>query len=414
LNYTISIKLIIAVALFALSSCGSKQNTNELHFRVVPSTFSNHVVIEGQVNAINTSMVVCPQRISGTVVFIVEDGTPVEKGDTVCIIENRELENRYEAMLTRLAKSKARYEKGIADLEMNYALLEAQIESNEAQTSITNLDSAQLQYLTQQQRRIKELEIERAAIEKKKLQKKLHYLEIINESKLRKLKIQIEQDELRAEEYKQRLSQMFLTAPRAGIARAATFRRHGNPVKEGDNVWRGRPLVEIPDTSDVHILIQATETLFKRIDIGDTIEYTFDAMAGNRAWGNIERKAPIGQSVSRGSKVKVFDITASVDSFLTLPEVGVSANCRITFSYLPDTMVVPQVAVYPFDSIHVVYVKDNNKYQRCQVIKGYESPKETVIISGVKYDDLISLVEPPESSVSETVYLDKIETNNTN
>lgn len=414
MNYTISIKYFVTILFIALVSCGSDKNTNELHYRVVPTTFTDHIVIEGQVNAINTSMVVCPQNIYGTVVYIVEDGTTVEKGDTVCIIENRELENQYEEMLTKLENSKARYEKGLADLEMNYALLEAQIESNDAQTSIVNLDSAQLQYLTEQQRRIKELEIEKAAIEKEKLQKKRYYLEIINESKLRKLKIEIEQDELRVKEYKERLSQMVLTAPRAGIARPAKFRRHDDPVKEGDDVWRGHPLVEIPDVSEVNVLVQATETQFKRITIGDTVEYTFDAMAGNRAWGNITKKAPVGRSVNQESNVKVFDITASVDSFLTIPEVGISANCKITFNYMADTIVVPQVAVYTYDSIYVVYVQDNRQYKRCEIKKGYESPKETVIVNGLKYNDEVSLVEPAESKVSETIYLDRIETNNTN
>jgi HlyD family secretion protein/macrolide-specific efflux system membrane fusion protein len=414
LNSTFLIRNIVAIAFLTLASCGSDNNTDELHYRVVPTSFSDHIIIEGQVNAINTSMVVCPQNIHGTVVYIVEDGTAVEKGDTVCMIENRELENNYDQMLTRLENSKARYEKGLADLEMNYALLEAQIESNEAQTSIANLDSAQLKYLTEQQRRIKELEIEKAAIEKEKLQKKKYYLEIINESKLRKLKIEIEQDELRVEEYKERLSQMVLTAPRAGIARPAKFRRHDDPVKEGDDVWRGHPLVEIPDISEVNVLVEATETQFKRITIGDTVEYTFDAMAGNRAWGVVAKKAPIGRSVNRDSNVKVFDITASVDSFLTIPEVGISANCKITFNYMADTMVVPQVAVYPYDSIYVAYVKDNRQYKRCEIKKGYESPKETVIVNGLKYNDMVSLVEPAEGKVSETIYLDSTETNNTN
>jgi HlyD family secretion protein len=414
LNIKFPTKYIVAVVLFVLVSCGSGNSTQELHYRVLPTTFSDHIVIDGQVNAINTSMVVCPQNISGTVVFIVEDGTYVEKGDTVCILENRELENRLDDMVARLEQSKANYEKGMADLEMNYALLTAQIESNEAQTSITNLDSAQLQYLTEQQRRVKELEIERAAIEKEKLQTKLHYLEIINESKLRKLKIQIEQDQLRAEEYKERLLKMVLTASRAGIARPAKYRRHDNPVKEGDDVWRGHPLVEIPDISAVNVQIQATETQFKRISIGDTVEYTFDAMAGNRAWGSITKKAPIGQPISRGSDVKVFDITVSVDSFLTMPEVGISANCKITFNYLADTIVVPQVGVHQYDSIYVVYVKDKNRYQRCEVRKGYESPKETVIIDGLNYNDLVSLIKPDENRVSETIYLNNAETNNTN
>ncbi|MCF8363309.1 MAG: efflux RND transporter periplasmic adaptor subunit [Prolixibacteraceae bacterium] len=408
-------KYIIIMLLIGFFSCQSTGGGEELFHCVLPTTFSNHIVINGQVDAISTSMVSCPQNVNGTIVFIIEDGTYVEKGDTVCILENRELENRYDNMVANLEQSKANYEKGMANLEMNYALLTAQVESNEAQTSITNLDSVQLQYLSEQQRRIKELEIEKAAIEKEKLQTKLHYLEIINESKLRKLKIKIEQDEVRAREYKKILSGMVLTAPRDGIAKPAQVRwRGGQPVKEGDEVWRGHPLVEIPDVSNVNVSIEATESQFKKISVGDTVDFTFDAMAGNQAWGKIERKAPIGQPVSRGSNVKIFNITASVDSCLSLPEVGISANCKITFNFQKNAIVVPQVAVHQHDSIYVVYVKDNNTYQRREVRKGFESPKETVIVDGLKYNDLVSLIKPDENSVSETIYLQNTETNNKN
>nr|MDA3818663.1 hypothetical protein [Prolixibacteraceae bacterium] len=95
-------------------------------------------------------------------------------------------------------------------------------------------------------------------------------------------------------------------------------------------------------------------------------------------------------------------------------EVGISANCKITFNYLADTIVVPQVGVHQYDSIYVVYVKDKNRYQRCEVRKGYESPKETVIIDGLNYNDLVSLIKPDENRVSETIYLNNAETNNTN
>lgn len=400
-----SYHLLFLFIFFLFTACQNKGSESTLHFVSSPSTFSNHYVAEGQVNAISTSLINCPQQLSGTVVFIIEDGSRVKQGDTVCVIENRELENRYEEMLRRLEQSKAQYAKGVADLEMNFALLEAQVESNEAQTSITNLDSAQLQYLTSQQRRIKELELERAAVEKEKLQKKLHYLEIINQSELRKLKIRIEQDEMQVAEFKKLLSELVMVAPLDGVAIRAEHRRGNEKVKEGDEVWNGMTLVEIPDVEKVNVLMQVSESVFKQIEVGDTVEYTFDAMPGNRAWGNIQKKAPIGQTIQGSSNVKVFDITASIDTFQTLPEVGISANAKITFDLQENSVVIPQVSLFAYDSISVVYVKVKKGYERRQVTKGIESATEVVILDGLKFNEVLALTHPSEQEITETVRL---------
>ena len=394
--------LFIFISVF-FTSCREKNQS--IYYKLIPSTFSDELIIEGTVEAVNSATIACPSRINGTIKYIVEEGAYVHKGDTVCILENSELSNNYENLLANVEKSKAQYEKSKADLKMSYAVLKAQVENNNAQTQITNLDSAQLSYLSPQQRKIKELELEKAAIEKAKYEKKLEYLEKINKSELEKLKLQIDRTQFRADRIKERLDNMVLISPQDGLVLRGIAWATGNKVQEGDQGWSGMPVATIPDMTEMKVVIQAPESEYKRIKENDQVLYTFDAMPGNRAWGKILKRAPMGKPINNKSKVKYFEITATVDSFKVIPDLGISANCKVMLAEVTDTVVVPQLAIFDEDSISVVYVKHGHHFEKREVLLGESSPKEAVIIAGLNGDETVSFEKPLSSKIKSTILL---------
>jgi multidrug resistance efflux pump len=400
-------KLFIVVVLLPslVVSCNNENKNKMVLHQLALQSFSNELFVEGTVEALHSSTITCSRQLDGTIVYLIEDGAPVLKGDTVCIMENRESTSRYEDLLVRVEQTKAQYAKSEADLAMSYALLEAQVKSNEAQTAITNLDSLQLKYISVQQRKIKELELKKAAIEKAKFKMKLNFLEQINESELRKLELKIKQDENHAQKIKDIIDQMVMLAPQDGIALRSISPFSGNKTQEGDQVWGGMPIVDIPELTEMKVMISAAESEYKRIKVGDKVMYTFDGMPGNQAWGMIKRKAPMGKAIKRNSKVKHFEITATVDSFKVIPDPGLSANCRVLLDFLPDTVVVPMLAVFDEDSMKVVYVKTKNNFEKREIFPGISSPRETVVIAGLEGHELISFVKPPSSKVKSNVLI---------
>ena len=395
--------LFVLLFLLLLGSCKNKNQS--IYYQLIPATFSDIIKVEGTVEAVKSSTITCPSRINGTVIYIIEEGSLVQQGDTVCILENKELVNDYESLLTEVDKSKAQYEKSKADLEMNYAVLKAQVDNNEAQTQITNLDSAQLSYMSPQQRKIKELELKKAAIEKSKFEKKLEFLEKINESELKKVKLQIERNQNRADRIKDQLNDMIMVAAQSGIVMRGIAWATGNKVQEGDQAWGGMPVANIPDLSEMKVTIQAAESVYKRINEGDSLVYTFDAMPGNMAWGKISKKAPMGKPISRNSKVKYFEVTASVDSFKVIPDLGISANCMIVLAELTDTVIVPQLAIFDEDSMNVVYVKTGKHFEKREVLLGASSPKEAVIAAGLSGNEVVTFEKPVTGRIKSTVLL---------
>lgn len=396
---------VILTLLFCFSSCNLKDKENISTYAISNTDFEHSILIEGIVEPIRFTSLVCPRNVDGIVTFLIENGTYVNEGEVVCIIEDNNQQNNYDNLKNSLETAIAELNKVNADLKLQYALLEAQVQNNEVDTEIADLDSLQLLFATPTQRRIKELELERAYVEKAKFEQKLKALDIINQSEVKKLEINIQQLTNRLQSAEKILEELTIRAPKKGLAIVADSRMTGEKLKVGDNVWNNMPVVTIPEMSEMKVKMSVNETDFRQINENDSVAFTFDAMPGNSGYGRIIKKLPVGQPYKRDSKVKFFEVEASLDSVLQLPEPGFTANSRIITNYINDTIVVPQVAIYDVDSMKVVYARNNKKYEVRQIMTGASSMKESVVTSGLKQGDVISLIKPSASHIRGTKLL---------
>lgn len=380
--------------ILVMFSCCSNKKENISTFVVKTTNYEDILEISGLVEPVNVLTFTAPQWVDGKIIYLIKDGTQVEAGETLAIIEDKGREENYENNLANLAIMTADLEKTKADLDMQYALLEAQVQNNAAETQITNLDSTNLKFLSPNQQKIRQLEIERSAIVQRQLSNKLKSLSIINQSEIRKMELRIAQYQNRVQSSKDQLDELIVKSTSSGIAMHATnpFRR--KKIAEGDPIYDGMPLVIIPQMDQMKVKIQATEGDYKLINVDDSVTYTFDAMPGNRAWGKVLKKSPVGQTLKENSKVKFFEIEASIDKMDVVPKPDLSARCRITLKQIPDTLVIPQVAIFEQDSMNVVYVKKGEKFERRQILTGTTSSKSAVVVAGLKPREEISLSKP--------------------
>ena len=160
--------------LFFLCSC-NKNNKEEIStYPIIKSNFENSLVIDGVAEPVSYTTIACPNNVDAIITYLIDDGTYVNEGDVVCILEDNDHKTIHDNLAIELETAEAELSKVKADLLMQYALLEAQVKNNKADTEIAQLDSLQLQFATPTQKRIKELELERALIEKNKLFKINH------------------------------------------------------------------------------------------------------------------------------------------------------------------------------------------------------------------------------------------------
>ena len=392
------------LVLFACTNDDSKLST----FTTSYGNFSNTLLIEGFTEPLQSTSITIPGFvggfIDGTVEYIIEDGTIVEEGQVICIIDCPQILSEYEQINISLENAETGLNKTKADLNLQLALLEAQVRTNEADTKISQMDSLQLAFLSPSQRKIKELELERASTEKARYEKKLEALKLIQQSEIRTLEIEIDRLKIRVAAVKERVDALTIKAPRNGLAILA-ISSSGNKLQVGDNLWTGRPVATLPDISAMKVMILASESDFKLISINDSVFYTFDAMPGNTGTGKILKKSPIGQPYKRGSNVKIFDIEASLDQVTTMPEPGFTTNCQIFLKQVDDVIAIPQIALFDEDSMKVVFVKRHKGFEKRQVLADMSSTKETVITAGLEEGEVIALSKPNVSLVKTSVIL---------
>jgi len=397
--------ILSTMAVVLLAACNNNKNDSTLTYLVATDTFSESLLVEGTVEAVNSRTITCPMIGDLTIKYLIDDGTMVKAGDTVCILENKQLVDQYENAIKNLELSKAEYNKIQADLALDLAMLEAQVKNNEAQTSITNLDSAQLQYASPTQKKITELELKIARIQKEKLDRKLTAVKRINQSEVRKAELRIRQNENNVKRQEEQLSQLVLLAPIDGLAMRSISWVSGNKVVEGENAYPPMPLIEIPDLSLMRTSFSVSETEYKRIKIGQKVEYTFDAMPGNTAQGSITFRSSVGRELSRNSKVKLFDMQASIDTANLLPGAGLSARARIIITQIPDTIVIPSIAIFDEDSTKVVYIQNGNRYNKQEIITAESSQKQTIVAAGLQPGDVLAMAHPKASQVGKFIPL---------
>lgn len=395
---------ILLPVLLSFYSCNSLDDKAISTYTVGRGDFKNTLVIDGYTEPVRVTNVMCPPRVDAIVVYLVEDGTYVEEGEVVCRLEDSDLESDYEVVQTNLENAKAEFEKLKADLQMQYALLEAQVQNNEAEAFMAAYDSLQLVYATPNQKKIKELEMQKVAIEKGKYESKLAALEVIQQSDVRKKELEIKRLQARVDEFRDRMDQLEVRTTVSGLAIRPIYRITGKKLHEGDNVWNRMVLITIPDMKEMKIKIDAPENEYKFMSVGDSVYYTFDAMPDNMGFGKITVKPPVGQGIG-GTKAKFFEVEASLDSVLHMPEPGFTAKCHIMLKELKDTIYVPQISIFEEDTIKAVYVRNRKGFEMRQVLTGMTSQKEAVITAGLQGGEEIALSKPRKNQVKDMVFL---------
>ena len=390
-------RLIFVVVFFQLFSCTNETSIST--YTVSNGNFTHSMLVEGFVEPVLSTTLTTPRGSNGTVQFLVEEGEQVEEGEVVCIIENNQLANDYDQILIQLENSETGLNKTKADLNMQFALLEAQVRTNEADTKIAQMDSLQLAYVSPSQRAIKELELEKATIQKARYEKKLEALKFIQQTEIRKMELEIQRFKLRVNTMKEQLDGLTIKAPRKGMVVRTINPMTGKKLQIGDQVWSNFPIATLPEYKEMKVKITASEADFKHISMNDSVVYTFDAMPENKGSGKIIKKSPIGQPYKRGATVKFFEIEASIVEVDSMPDPGFTANCLIIMKLVENVISIPQIAVFEDDSIKVVYVQRKKGFESRQVLTDISSPTETVVTAGLEDGDVVALSKPKATRI---------------
>jgi len=328
------------------------------------------------------------------IVDMVEEGKIVKKGDYIAQLDQTEISNRMRDRMQEREKRDADLKNARIDSTVRLTQMREEIANSVLDLEYNKIDLEQSQYESEAYQRKAQMAYQKAEIQVEK--KRRDYLLEQNRWKTRVLR-----DERRLEwlddliaRYEQAIAATRITTPEDGIVMFGK-NWNGSKYSKDDEISMWRPLIAtLPDMSSV-----ISETYVKEIDIskinkGDSVNITIDALPDKSYAGEVTYIAAIGED-QPGFDMKVFKVIVRFQDSDDDLKPGMTCTNHIVFDHYQDHPLIPVEAVYRDSSQTVVYLKHGGTVTRQPVEVGAENKGMTVVLDGLKEGDRI-LMNPPE------------------
>ncbi len=399
-NFRINLQKLSYVLMFSFFlSCVNKYD-RILTYKVEKKDFINKIKTQGVIEAKRFVVVPCPQIWPQPKInTLVPEGSFIKKGDIVCLMDAAQVELDYKNALNELESVQAEYIKTEADIKLQRMLLESQVKSVEASVEISKLQAKKLEFVSPIKRQITELQIQRSELEMAKIDKKLASLKIIQQSELNRMKMKIKQAENKVNRATMFLDELTIKSPVDGMVVYAQNLLTGQKVKEGDALFGGMPIVQIPAAEGMEVKLKVNETQVKRIQSGQQVKISIDALPKIKLTGKVTKVASMGKPIKKDSKIKAFDVSVELDSTNSDFQIGLTTTCEIYTQTFVDTFAIPLDCVFEKDSLNIVYVRNGSKFKTRAVTLENRGDNFVVIKEGLIGGEALALTEPSQSLI---------------
>lgn len=407
---------VFALIVLIIASCQPDQKT------VITSVlerkdFSEKIFGTGTLQSANNNIITTPRIPSNSikVIYLGEEGTQVQAGDTVCILEAIDIQNQFDQHEEGLEKLNADLIKLEASNAFELALLNATLEEFKASKRLSKLDSLQMLFSSKEKSQIKILEEKINEIQQQKVIRRMEAQNRINEQSVRALNSQIIQKKQIIQQTQDLIDQLVLKAPAPGLLLYATMPSRisissngemttsgGENITVGIQARMDMPLILLPDLDSMQIVLMLQEAEYKRIQKGQRVLIQPEAQADLSTTGTVKSKSLSSQPLAYRYKVKSYKVVIDIDSLDNHFLPGLSTNCELIVQDINDTIVAPSIAIFESDSLKYIYVERDGYFEKQLIETGTSNPSETIVTKGLIGNETIALMEPPINLIRRT------------
>jgi RND family efflux transporter MFP subunit len=202
------------------------------------------------------------------------------------------------------------------------------------------------------------------------------------------------------------LSKTVIRAPVDGVINVLpNFRASGQwgstppPFNEGDTVWTGAPIAEIPDLSEMMIQLELDEVDRGKLQLGQAVKIRVDAIPEREFEATLDWISPIAATVfrGRGSIEKNFPARATLKAVDRRMRPGMSASAEIVIESQPGALMIPARASFVHEGMPAVYVERNGSFEIRAIEVGNRNQGDLVVLGGLEEGARVTLEDPAEA-----------------
>jgi len=327
-------------------------------------------------------------EISGIVTRLTaESGQEIAAGAVIAAISDPTVQGDIEAAQAKLDEARANLT-GLqaggrpTDLaEIDNSLNRARFDLEQARSTLASLERLKAkQAATQQEVDAAHQKVQQSELEIAGLAKRRESLAATVPS-LSAAKARVQDAEAALSQARSRGALLEVRTPIAGIA-------YGCEARRGSYVNAGDLICNIGRMDELRVRVFVDEPELGRVEVGELVTITWDALPGRHWEGRVERKPSAIQSL--GSR-QVGEVLVSIPNEGRVLVPGTNVNADIRTAVAENAIVVPKEALRHDPQGDFVYVLKGDAIERCAVKKGVSSITQTQITEGLNENDSVAL-----------------------
>ena len=203
------------------------------------------------------------------------------------------------------------------------------------------------------------------------------------------------------------LGMMQLRAPTDGVVNVlSNFRSQGTfgqstpPFREGDNVWNGAEIVEIPELTELYIDLRLEEVDRGKLQLGQTVRIRVDAIPDKEFIATLDFISPIAALVFKGGATpeKTFPARATLKSLDPRLSPGMSASAEVIIERDPNQLLIPVRSSFDKDGKPAAYLQEGKSFRLVPIEVGRRNDDDIIVTGGLKEGDIVTLESPADAA----------------
>ncbi len=383
--------------LLALSSCFGGGEVDVPQANATAGPFEMVLAITGELEAVNSVFITAPD-LGRTikVTSIVDEGVRVEKDQVLVEFDRNELEveledeeAKLEVATTKIAQHRAQMEVKLADL--GDAMFRSELDLERAKMRVSDSET-----IPRVEREGAKLDVKESQVAVERARKALEAARLEGEAELELLQIEARRAQARVDKVSDRLDKTVIKAPAAGLVIKQDIWHGGKrgPVQEGDSVWRGSQILELPDLSQMQVIAWVHEVDAGLVQEGQQVSVVIDAHPEPPHRGQVQRVAEVAVERDDDSGVKHLKVTVSLERVDEVMKPGMTVRAELLVDRQEDVISIPQEGVFYDEQESFVFVPGLGGWKRAAVTLGATNDTHVVVTAGLEAGATVALADP--------------------
>ena len=391
--------LIVSLLSFSIMAC-SEQKSAPLLYEVTKQEFKVNVPAKGELFAAKATVINAPmgRRGAQNISWLAPEFSRVKKGDVIARFDGEAMEIQSKDRLNELSITEQ-------DIIEKTGLLNKELDSINQDIGMVGREKSFAENFSIDDVRIlPKLEILDSLQSTEYLGAKEEYLYWKNDSfsessagDMGLLEMEQKQSKSKLKQLSDSLSQLEVKAPHDGLLAYKTNWR-GEKPREGQSMWPGQKIAELPDISNMKVKLFVLESEAINLAIDKSVVFSLNAYADKVFKGKVEKVAPFPTSIKRGDPQKYFEvivILAKQNTELFVPGRKLEATIEIVST--SNKIIVPLQSIFVEAKQSFVYLYENGTYTSTPVTLGQASLSHVEILKGLIEGQKIALTNKEHS-----------------